>query len=451
MEGKGAMFRYLLELALHGLLRFPRNSVLAALTVAVGLAACMTTLTLLHVLSADPLPGRSQHLYLAWIDSVQARHADYTSLNGVQTVNPWMVKPDAATAVLDAHRAVRQTAVADLDLDVADAEGRHVQKDQSVLATTAAFMPMFGLPLRRGRPWTAAEDARRARVAMIDQELARHIFGSADPLGRTLRLGSAVFEVVGVTGRFAPSPHFYGLQSWTFDASQHESVFVPFAAAQDAGLPVAVNGGCDDRGEKGFKAPGKLDLSHCAWLQLWVQLDTPKQRSDFQGFLDHLSAQWPRSDAFGAPRPARLSGVGAWLVEQEVVPDTISLNVWLGLSFLLLCMLNVTGLLTAKFLRGGAEIGVRRALGAPRRSIFLQHVLEACAICLAGGMLALPLTWGGLWILRQQSQDYAPFAQLDPAMFALLFALALAVGVLVGVMPAWRASGVEPGLQVKGA
>ena len=54
------MFAYNLELALHGLRRFPRSTLLVVLTVALGLAACMTTLTLLHVLSADPLPGRSQ-------------------------------------------------------------------------------------------------------------------------------------------------------------------------------------------------------------------------------------------------------------------------------------------------------------------------------------------------------------------------------------------------------
>lgn len=443
------MLKYHLELAWRGMRRFPRNSVLAALTAAVGLAACMTTLTLLHVLSADPLPGRDQHLYLAWIDSVQARHAGYASLNGVQAVNPWMVKPDAAAAVLGARRAVRQTAVADLDLTVTDADGRHAQKDQSILATTADFMPMFGVPLRRGRPWTAAEDAGRARVAMIDEALAQRLFGAADPVGRMVRLGGALFRVVGVVGRFAPSPHFYGLQSWVFDASRHESVFVPYTAAQDAHLPVAASGACDDAGGKGFKAPGEPDAVHCAWLQLWVQLDTPAQRVAYRSFLTHLSAQWPRSDAFGPPAPIRLSSAAQWLVEQQVVPDTVSLNVWLALSFQLLCMLNVAGLLTAKFLRGGAETGIRRALGAPRRSIFAQYVLEACGTCLAGGLLALPLTLGGLWILRQQAQDYAGLARLDVAMFVLLFALALAIGVLVGVVPAWRASGVEPGLQVK--
>ncbi len=115
----------------------------------------------------------------------------------------------------------------------------------------------------------------------------------------------------------------------------------------------------------------------------------------------------------------------------------------------MLCMINVAGLLAARFLRRSGEIGIRRALGAPRLAVFLQHVLEAGGVCLVGGMLAIPLTWLGVWTLRQQGSDFSGLVHLDPLMFGALFALALAVGVLVGLVPAWRASAVQPGLQVK--
>jgi putative ABC transport system permease protein len=114
-------------------------------------------------------------------------------------------------------------------------------------------------------------------------------------------------------------------------------------------------------------------------------------------------------------------------------------------------MANVAGLFAARFLRRGAEIGIRRALGAPRRAIFQQHVFEAALICLVGGLLALPLTLFGLWTLRLQDSGFTDLARLDPAMFGALFLLALGVGVLTGWLPAWRASRVEPGLQVKSA
>lgn len=69
--------------------------------------------------------------------------------------------------------------------------------------------------------------------------------------------------------------------------------------------------------------------------------------------------------------------------------------------------------------------------------------------CLVGGVLALPLTLLGLWVLRQQGDEFSGLVRLDPTMFGALFALTLAVGVLVGWVPAWRVSRVEPGLQVK--
>ena len=69
----------------------------------------------------------------------------------------------------------------------------------------------------------------------------------------------------------------------------------------------------------------------------------------------------------------------------------------------------------------------------------------------AGGVLALPLTWFGLWVVRRQHQGYTDLAHMDPLTFFGLFALALAVGLLVGMLPAWRACRVQPGLQVKSA
>jgi putative ABC transport system permease protein len=79
----------------------------------------------------------------------------------------------------------------------------------------------------------------------------------------------------------------------------------------------------------------------------------------------------------------------------------------------------------------------------------MQYVLEATAVSALGGAVALPLTLLGLWVVRLQDQGFTDLARLDPLMFAGLLALSLLVGVLVGVVPAWRASTIEPGLQVK--
>lgn len=447
------MFRYNLELALHGLRRFPRSTVLVVLTVALGLAACMTTLTLLHVLSADPLPGRSRHLYLAWVDTVLAEPKGSGStdmaLNGISYSQGYdRIKLADAQALLAARRGVRQAVVADMAANLASEDGKHVQNQQLILATSADFIPMFGVALRYGRDWTAAEDAAHAPVAVVDTGLATKLFGTADAVGRGVRINDTVFRVVGVIAPYAPQPRFYGLNFGAYSSDGGEGLYLPYAAALDAGLTPPDADACDASYQAANHGMSG-DPRHCASLSVWVQLDTPRQVADYRGFLQRYAEQQKALAGFRKPARSRLTGVADWLKRNGVVPDSARLNVWLAGSFLLLCMLNVVGLLSARFLRRSAEVGIRRALGAPRRAIFLRHVLEAGLACLVGGVLALPLTGLGVWILRQQGSEFSGLVRLDPAMFGALFALALAVGVLVGLLPAWRISRVEPGLQVK--
>ena len=70
-------------------------------------------------------------------------------------------------------------------------------------------------------------------------------------------------------------------------------------------------------------------------------------------------------------------------------------------------------------------------------------------IGLLGGVGGWLLTMLGLWLVRRQSTDYADLAQLDPLMFLSTFALAIVASLLAGVLPAWRASRIAPGLQLK--
>ena len=96
-----------------------------------------------------------------------------------------------------------------------------------------------------------------------------------------------------------------------------------------------------------------------------------------------------------------------------------------------------------------AAPGVRRVLGANRAAVVLQCLVEAGGTGLLGGLLALPLTLFGLWLVRMQERDYSEMAQFQPGLFAVLLALALVCGLLVGLLPAWRAARLQPALQVK--
>jgi putative ABC transport system permease protein len=138
-----------------------------------------------------------------------------------------------------------------------------------------------------------------------------------------------------------------------------------------------------------------------------------------------------------------------WLDYNKVVPGDVRLQVWLAFGFLLVCLLNTVGLLLAKFLRRSGEVGVRRALGASRREIFMQCLVEAGTVGMAGGIVGLALAWLGLWAVRQQPASYAELAHLDPLMLLTTFVLAVGASLLAGIIPAWQAMQVTPAIQLK--
>jgi putative ABC transport system permease protein len=186
------------------------------------------------------------------------------------------------------------------------------------------------------------------------------------------------------------------------------------------------------------------------WLQFWVQLETPAKAAAYKTFLVDYSAQQKALGRFQRPPNVRLRNVMQWLDYNQVVPDDVRLQTWLAFGFLLVCMVNQMGLMLAKFMRRSGELGVRRALGASKRALFAQLLIESGVVGLVGGLGGLLLALLGLWLVRRQPVEYAALAHLDSAMLLTTFLLALVASLLVGMLPAWRACQVAPALQLKG-
>jgi putative ABC transport system permease protein len=311
---------------------------------------------------------------------------------------------------------------------------------------SADFFPMFDVPFLHGSGWAASSDQTRDRVAVIDKALNEKVFGGGNSVGRTLRMNGASFRILGVTDSWRPTPRFYDMNSDRFGTP--EQVFVPFSTARE--LKMGRNGSMDCWGDPGDDPEGSEGLNApCIWIQYWVQLDTPGKVANYRQYLGNYSAQQRASGRFERPDNVRLNGLMEWLDINGVVPGDVRLQLWLALGFLLVCLVNTVGLLLAKFLRRSSEIGVRRALGASRRDIFIQCLVEAGTVGLAGGLLGLGLALLGLWAVRQQPSSYAELAHLDPLMLASTFVLAIVASLLAGVLPAWRAMQVAPAIQLK--
>ncbi|MBS0557170.1 MAG: ABC transporter permease [Proteobacteria bacterium] len=436
------MFTYYCDLALRSLKRNRVLTALMVLAIAVGIGASMTTLTVMHLLSGDPLPGRSAHIFYPQVDPSPASFAKHP-LD--------MMDYRSALDLWSAHRADRQALIADSPVKLRAPEANVPPLMRTMLATTSDFFAMFDVPFAYGNAWTAQDDADRARVAVISSELNNRLFGGKDSIGKILRIRDSDVRIVGVLAPWRPSPQFYTVVAGNYANGQTadfyaktEDVFAPFSSAleiNDGNFQQFTCWGMPARA-------GHLTDSPCVWVSLWVQLDGAAKVAEYRGFLAHYAQQQKTLGRF-AKDDTRMLDLMGWLDYNHVVPSDVKLQMWLAFAFLAICLCNTVGLLLAKFLRRSGEIGVRRAMGASRRAIFGQCLIEAGMIGFLGGVGGWLLTLFGLWLIRNQPVAYADLAHLDAGMFALTFAVSVAVSLLAGVVPAARASRIAPGLQLK--
>ncbi|APP83445.1 ABC transporter permease [Xanthomonas hortorum] len=428
------MFGYYFTLAVRS---FRRNKILTALMVlaiALGIGASMTTLTVFYILSGDPIPQKSERLFIPQIDARSPGHQSTEALEQLTRFD--------AENLLREKRGDLQAMMSggSVPLEPDNSSVRPMKLEARY--TSADFFPMFNPPFLYGGAWTANEDGSRARVAVITDELNKKLFNGENSVGRTLRVNRQSFRIVGVLREWRLTPKFYDLSNSSYAKS--EQLFVPFSAAMELKFQSSGSRSC-----WGDSKDANSTDQKCSWIQYWVQLDSPQKAAAYRQYVENYSDQQRRAGRFERPTNVQLRSVMQWMDYKKVVPSDVRLQTWLALGFLLVCLVNTVGLLLAKFMRRSGEIGVRRALGATKRSIFAQSLVEAGTIGLAGGILGLGLATLGLWGVRQQPSDYAELAHLDPLMLLVTFALALLASVVAGLLPAWRACSVPPAIQLK--
>lgn len=438
------MFSYYLNLALLSLKRNMVLTALMVLAIAVGIGASMTTLTVMHLLSGDPLPGRSQHIFYPQVNPAPVgtdNHGPYDLLDYRSAVDLW-----------SAHRADRQTLIGAGDIKLRAPDTHLPALMVPMLATTTDFFAMFDVPFKYGSAWTAQDGAQRAHVVVISSDLNDKLFGGADSVGRTLRLRDADMRIIGVLKPWRPSPQFYSVAGGNYSRGQtsyfyrkSQDVFMPFATGVDIN-----NGNFDPFTCWGTASdPHNQQNSPCVWVRLWVQLNNPAKVASYRKFIAGYAAKQKTLGRIAHADDTRMMNLMQWLDYNHVVPSDVKLQTWLAFAFLAICLFNTIGLLLAKFLRRSGEIGVRRALGASRGAVFAQCLVEAGTVGLVGGIGGWLLTLSGLWLVRRQPAEYADLAHLDAGMFLVTFALAIAASLLAGLLPALRASRVAPALQLK--
>lgn len=275
-----------------------------------------------------------------------------------------------------------------------------------VAGTDADFLMTTGVNISLGRFFTTIEAEGGWPVCAIGSEVAENLFPRESPIGKTIKLGSNAYRVVGVIER---QGSFLGMQSLDNRAYVPINRFFKQFKSFRGGVDVWVKAGSLD-GVEETKEEIRGIMRKARHL-------SPKQPDDFAINQQEILVQ--TFNTIGVV----IAGVGLFITG-------LSLFVG-GIGIMNIMFVSVT--------ERTKEIGIRKAIGAPRRTILLQFLMESAALCLIGGIIGLMIAFPLSLIIDQVLPTAMPLSVVIIALFVSVF-----VGVVSGSLPAVRASRLDP-------
>jgi len=268
-------------------------------------------------------------------------------------------------------------------------------------------------PVTDGRAINPEDVEGATKIALLGQTTALNLFGESEPLGQIIRIKKVPFTVVGVLSR-------KGQNSWGQD--QDDVILIPISTAKKKVLGVSQ---ANPRavGSISIKVRADEDMAE-AENQIRALL---RQRHRLQPFQD--DDFWLRNLSEVLQTQEESSKVMTYLLAAIA---SVSLLVG-GIGIMNIMLVSVT--------ERTREIGLRMAVGARRRHILLQFLIEAITLSLIGGIIGIALGLGG-------SRAISYFAEwrtlVAPESIVIAFGFAAGIGIFFGFYPARKASRLDP-------
>jgi len=434
------MFTYYLRLAWISIIRHWGLSLVMICAIGLGIGAAMTTITVNYLMSANPIPHKSEQLFFIQLDSWDVNDPFDEGVNP-----PDQLTYTDSTNLMKANKAFRQNVQAQAYGVIEPEDADLLPISVTARANSADFFAMFDVPFIYGSGWSQQADTSKEQVIVLSKKINDQVFGGENSVGKTIKFDNNIFKIIGVIDHWQPKPRFYDITTGAFNES--EDVFVPFSLIAEEKIRRSGNTNCWKPSGDGMAA---FLAGECIWTQFWVELRTEQEKQDYMTFLNAYVEEQKQYGRFERPIDNRLSNVMQWLENQEVVADDARMMMAMALMFLTVCLLNTIGLLLAKFLGKAPEIGLRQALGASKATLFSQYIIESACIGFAGGILGLGLSFLGLIGIENLYGEYMQgLATLDITMMTFAIVLALVCTVVAGLYPTWRACNISPAQQLK--
>jgi putative ABC transport system permease protein len=443
------MFGYYFELAFRNLKRNPGLTALMIGAVALGIAVCVMSLTMYRAMSGNPIWWKNDVLYAVTMDFWDPQQPYWDKK---PELPPEQLTYRDAMAVyrseIPKRKVIMHKAVGILSVDGSQAKPERI----TTRVTTKDFFAAFDVPFQYGGTWTDAADSGPEPVLVLSRKMNEALFGGANSVGKRIRWNDNEFRIIGVRDNWMPLPTFYDVNNGALE--EPEDAYIPFG--WNAALELNSAGNNNGWKPEDIKNYQEFLGSENTWIQMWVELPDEAARKSFQAFLDNYSQEQKRAGRYQRPLNNRLTHPDQWLVDNNVVSNDNRVLVGLAFAFLAVCLLNTVGLLLAKFLNSAPITGVRRALGASRRQVFYQHLVEVGVVSTIGALLGLGLGAMLLMGLRAlytvdptDAGGTQALAHVDVTSVVTALALAFFATIAAGLYPAWRIGRIPPASYLK--
>jgi putative ABC transport system permease protein len=388
--------RHDLTIALRQLRRSPAFTIVATVTLALGIGANSAIFALVDATLLRPLPFRDPgQLVMLWERTATTRQGFVSPPNLLDWRDRTRTFADMAAFV---------PGVGGMVMAGADGTAETVSRQW----VTAGIFDVLGVQAIAGRTFLQSEDRERAHVVVLSETFWRSRFGG-DPsvVGREIRLDGTPYTVVGVV------PHAFQLR-------QRSSLWALASLNRDARL----------RNAHVLQVVGRMKAG--------VAIDAA--RADLIAVADGLARELPETNK---GRGAAIEPLHDAFIGRELRLTSLLFLAVVGVV-LLICCANVANLLLARATVRTQELAIRSALGATRRRVVRQLLTESLLLSAIGGVLGVGVGAASLSvapsIVPRGLLPAAVTLSFDLRVVAFCAAAALIVGVLFGIAPAWQAT-----------
>jgi putative ABC transport system permease protein len=293
----------------------------------------------------------------------------------------------------------------DHNVDIRAGNGRLEGTD--VMGVSPVYGDMRSLNVAQGRFITDADDDHHAEVTFVGADVADRLFPGMDPLGKTVRVETHTYQVVGVAERIGTA----------FGQSQDNFMIIPVHTFEK---------------ELGRKKD---------WVGIFVQAPNAEMMSVCQDEARMLMRAW-RHLPYDAPDNFAILGSDSIMALWHQLTGTLA-GVAVGLVsvFLVVGGIVIMNIMLASVTERTREIGIRRSLGARRKHILLQFMMESAVLAAVGGLIGIGIAYGVVGLVGVTTS-----IPVKTPLSAVITSLCLSagVGLFFGIYPAMRAADLDP-------